>query len=151
MLSQNEVNPIKMLFFKCLPERCLKKFSNKSCCRLCRRTDSYNYFDQGLEKYFNEIDIVKIIRDLRNLKAASELLIKNNPKLENKLKKMKRRQTTIELANISTGRVEEDELPDPIDKIRKSNSESEGSHGNFNGHSHMINEESLVGFESEIE
>ena len=140
-----------MLFFKCLPERCLKKFSNKSCCRLCRRTDSYNYFDQGLEKYFNEIDIVKIIRDLRNLKAASELLIKNNPKLGDKLKKMKRRQTTIELANISTGKVEEDELSDPIDKIRKSNSESEESRANSNGHSHMINEESLVGFESEIE
>ena len=129
----------------------MKKLSNDSCCKLCRRTDSYNYFDQGLEKYLKEIDIVHIIRDLRNLKAASELLIKSNPKLENKLRKMKRRQTTIELANISTGRLEEDELPDPIDKMRKSNSESEVSQGNFSAHSHTINEESLVGFESEKE
>ena len=49
-LSQKQISSTKMLFFDFLTDSC-KEFFNNSRCKLCRRSNSYRYFDKGIKKY----------------------------------------------------------------------------------------------------
>ena len=88
-----------MLFFNCLTKSC-KKFFKKVDCRPFKRSDSYVYFERGLNQYLEEIDIVNIIKELRNFNAALEIMKTSNPKFEQKFLKFQGRQSTIDLDEI---------------------------------------------------
>ena len=68
-----------MLFFNCLTKKCKDSFDRNG--NLLRRSRSYKFFDGALEKYLQEVDIVKLILDLRYLKKATKELMRGKPNL----------------------------------------------------------------------
>ena len=71
-LKQKHVNPLKMFFFDLLPNKC-KNFFKRSI--LCRRSKSYIYFEKGINQYLEEIDIVKLLQEIRYLRTATLELV----------------------------------------------------------------------------
>ena len=64
-----------MLFFDLLPSRTCKSKLNHTRFRLLQRDDHYRHFEAGQKDFEKEINIVKVLRDLRYYKAAVEKLI----------------------------------------------------------------------------
>ena len=60
-LNENKVSPLKMLFFDCLSSKLKLRFENS---RILRRNYQYRLFAQGLSDFKDEIDIVKLLRNL---------------------------------------------------------------------------------------
>ena len=78
-LDPDKINSIKNLFFDCLPQKSIKSF-NRTECQSFKRSEQYRLFDEALKKYNEEIDIVRMMRDLRYYKVAVEKLMSQQPK-----------------------------------------------------------------------
>ena len=78
-LNPRKVNSFKMLLFDLLPRSCRSSFT-RTRFRLLQRTDHYRHFEAGQKDFKNEINIVKVLRDLRYYKAAVEKLMSEKPK-----------------------------------------------------------------------
>ena len=69
-LKPDSVSSLKMLFFASIPES-LKTKLEGGCSACLRRGKDYISFDNGIKQYNEEIDIVKIIRDLTHEQFGS--------------------------------------------------------------------------------
>ena len=61
-LNNREVSSLKMLLFDCLPRKHRNMF-NDSSFKCLKRTTEYRLFEEGMRKYEEEINIVRLIRD----------------------------------------------------------------------------------------
>ena len=73
-LDNNKVSSLKMLLFDCLPRRHRSIFNNSSFTCLKRSTE-YRLFEEGMRKYEDEINIVRLIRDQRWILSAVKKLM----------------------------------------------------------------------------
>ena len=78
------MNSLKMLFFAAIPNTWRDKL-NESRFKCLRRGENYRLFERGITKYEEEIDIVKLIRDLRWLKLAVKELMEVIPERSNQV------------------------------------------------------------------
>ena len=92
-LNENKVSPLKMLFFDCLSSKLKVRFENS---RILRRNYQYRLFAQGFSDFKDEIDVVKLLRNLRYYKAAVKRLMKAQPQ-EVRDEIFKKRETVISL------------------------------------------------------
>ena len=77
-LQPTKISSFKMLLFAALPNTWRYRL-NDNRFKCLRRGKNYREFEKGILKYEEEIDIVKLIRDLRWLKlAVNELMGDNN-------------------------------------------------------------------------
>ena len=75
-----------MLLFDIIPARCAHALNNTKFIPI-RRTNHYRLFDEGLRKFKREVDIIRVLRDLRYYKGAVENLMSEKPKeLQEKMK-----------------------------------------------------------------
>ena len=75
-MKQHSVSSIKMWFFDCLTKRC-RRALNEIKFKPLRRSEHYRSFDKGLKEYYDEVNIVNLLRELRYLKAAIRTLMKD--------------------------------------------------------------------------
>lgn len=68
-----------MMFFDCIPKKWAYALNDSRWAPL-RRTSHYRLINVGLKYYKDEVDIVKVLRDLRMYKAGFEKLIISLPK-----------------------------------------------------------------------
>ena len=92
-LNENKVSPLKMLFFDCLSSKLKVRFENS---RILRQNYQYRLFAQGFSDFKDEIDVVKLLRNLRYYKAAVKRLMKAQPQ-EVRDEIFKKRETVISL------------------------------------------------------
>ena len=95
-LDPNKLSPFKMLLFDMIPTRWARSLANWKKCKCLHRSDEYRNFEAGLKQYKAEINIVRLLRDFRYIKASVDKLLSEKPqKLRDELKRM--RSKNIEL------------------------------------------------------
>lgn len=100
-LNPKKVSSLKMLFFAAIPDSWRKKLS-ESPIKCLRRGKNYNMFEKGIQRYEEEIDIVKLIQELRWLKlAVIELMEDGNKPRRTTFKKLESLNETNEFSEHS--------------------------------------------------
>ena len=87
-----------MLFFNCLTKKCKKAFENYR--QPFKRSRSYRFFDKALNSYLEEVDIVKLLNELRYLKKATSELMSKNKKLLKRVDSNRRMTIVTEATTI---------------------------------------------------
>ena len=87
-----------MLLFDCLPKR-WRQSLNASKFRCLRRGTEYRLFEEGLRKYEDEINIVRLIRDQRwMLAAVKKLMSEKSAETRREVHKQAQKQKFVKLA-----------------------------------------------------
>ena len=84
LLNSTKISSLKMLFFAAIPNSWREKL-NESSCKCLRRGKNYRLFEKGIKSFEDEIDIVKLIRELRWLKMAVKELMDEIPERSDRI------------------------------------------------------------------